>query len=114
MKTTRKSVGRLHRSRHEMFAQAVAAGKSASQAYAMAYGRKSDPATRASAARLLATVSIQCRIAELRTATASKAQASLAMLIPLLEATGRAAIERGDLREGTKILERLAQIAEGG
>jgi hypothetical protein len=53
-------------------------------------------------------------MSELKAAAASKAQASLTTLIPLLEAKSRAAIEDGDLRGGIKILERLAQIAEAG
>jgi hypothetical protein len=57
-------------------------------------------------------VSVQGRITELKAAAAGEAQASLAALIPLLEAKGIAVIEAGNLREGTKILERLAKIAK--
>jgi phage terminase small subunit len=108
----RRIAGALDLSRHEAFAQGVAAGLSATKAYQLAYGRRGDGATRASAARLLANVSVQGRIIELRAAAAAEAKASLARLIPLLEARGRATIEGGDLRGGIKILERLAQIAE--
>jgi hypothetical protein len=99
--------------RHEAFAQGVAAGLSATRAYAQAYGRKSDPATRASAARLLANVNIQRRIAELRDAAAREAEACLSKLVPLLESAATDQIMRGHLGSASKALQRLEMIAKG-
>src|SRR5687767_9706101 len=101
------------RPRHEAFAQGVAAGLSGARAYAFAYSRKNDGASRASAVRLLANVNIQNRIAELRTEAASQAEASLARLIPLLEERARAEINAGNLRDAIVVLERLTKVASG-
>jgi hypothetical protein len=49
-------IGPLPSPRHELFAQAVASGMSASKSYALAYYRPRNGATRASAARLLTNV----------------------------------------------------------
>jgi hypothetical protein len=46
-------IGPLPSPRHELFAQAVASGMSASKSYALAYSRPRNGATSASAARLL-------------------------------------------------------------
>ena len=59
-------VGPLPSPRHEVFAQAVACGMSASQGYALAYSGPRNGATRASAARLLTNANVKHRIAELR------------------------------------------------
>jgi len=75
-------IGPLPSPRHEMFAQAVASGMSASKGYALAYSRPRDGATRACAARLLTDANVERRIAELRHEAAEQAGASLRLLIP--------------------------------
>ena len=97
--------------RHELFAQAVASGMSASKSYALAYSRPRNGATRASAARLLTNANVRHRISELRAAAADQAKASLQALIPALDERARAAISTGRLREAVEILKRLTEIA---
>jgi hypothetical protein len=91
--------------RHEVFAQAVASGMSASKSYALAYSRPRNGATRASAARLLTDANVRRRIAELRHEAAEQADASLRVLIPALEERARAAIAAGRLRGGGRCFE---------
>ena len=69
-------IGPLPSPRHELFAQAVASGMSASKSYALAYCRPPNGATRASAARLLTNANVRGRIAELRAEAAEQAKAS--------------------------------------
>ena len=57
-------IGPLPSPRHELFAQAVSSGMSASKSYALAYSRPRNGATRASAARLLTNANVKHRIAE--------------------------------------------------
>src|SRR5688572_8248231 len=90
MRAFYETLGALRLHRHEQFAQAVAAGFSATRAYARAYARESDRATRAAAARLLANVNVARRIAELREAAAKDAEACLSTLVPMLEVRARA------------------------
>jgi len=104
-------IGTLPSSRHEVFAQAVASGMSASKSYALAYSRPPNGATRASAARLLTNANVKHRVAELRRGAAEQAKASLQALIPALDERARAAIATGRMREGVEILKRLAEIA---
>ena len=104
-------VGPLPSPRHEVFAQAVACGMSASKGYAMAYSRPRTGATRASAARLLTNVHVKRRIIELRRGAAEQATASLQALIPALDERARAAIATGRMREAVEVLKRLAEIA---
>src|SRR3954465_12693152 len=104
-------IGPLASPRHEVFAQAVASGMSASQGYALAYSRPRNGATRASAARLLTNANVKHRIAELRRGAAEQAKASLQALIPALDERARAAISTGRLREAVEILKRLTEIA---
>src|SRR3954451_7500159 len=91
-------IGPLPSPRHELFAQAVASGMSASKSYALAYYRPRNRATRASAARLLTNANVQRRIDELRVEAAEQAKASLQVLIPALEEQARA-LSRPDARE---------------
>ncbi len=102
----------LLRHRHEAFAQGVAAGLSASQSYAQAYGRERDGTTRACGARLLANVSIQQRIAEIRTAAASDAGAVLSSVIPGLEVLIKREIAKGGTERALGFAERLARLVE--
>ena len=104
-------VGPLPSPRHEVFAQAVACGMSASKSYALAYSRPQNGATRASASRLLTNANVKHRIAELRRRAAEQAKASLQALIPALDERARAAIATGRMREAVEILKRLAKIA---
>jgi hypothetical protein len=104
-------VGPLPSPRHEVFAQAVACGMSASQGYALAYSRPRNGATRASAARLLTNANVKRRIGELRLEAAEQAKASLRVLIPALEERAHAAMAAGRMREAISIIGRLAHIA---
>ena len=104
-------VGPLPSPRHEVFAQAVACGMSASQGYALAYSRPRNGATRASAARLLTNANVKHRVAELRRDAAEQAKASLQALIPALDERARAAIATRRMREAVEVLKRLAEIA---
>jgi len=104
-------IGPLPSPRHELFAQAVASGMSASKSYALAYSRPRNGATRASAARLLTDANVKHRIAELRRGAAKQAKASLQALIPALDERARAAIATGRMREAVEVLKRLAEIA---
>jgi hypothetical protein len=104
-------IGPLPSPRHEMFAQAVASGMSASKGYALAYSRPRDGATRACAARLLTDANVKRRIAELRDEAAEQAGASLRVLIPALEERARAAIAAGRLREAVDVLKQLAGMS---
>jgi hypothetical protein len=103
--------GPLPSPRHEVFAQAVACGMSASQGYALAYSRPRNGGTRASAARLLTNANVKRRIAELRLEAAEQAKASLQVLLPALEERARAAMAAGRMREAVSIIGRLAHIA---
>jgi hypothetical protein len=104
-------IGPLHSPRHELFAQAVASGWSAAKAYALAYSRPRNAATRASAARLLTNAHVKHRVAELRREASEQAKASLQALIPALEERARATIATGRMREAVEVLKRLAEIA---
>ena len=104
-------VGPLPSPRHEVFAQAVACGMSASQGYALAYSRPRNGATRASAARLLTNANVKHRIAELRAQAAEQAKASLQTLIPALEDQARSAIAAGRLRAASTLVRQLQEIA---
>jgi hypothetical protein len=97
--------------RHELFAQAVASGMSASKSYALAYSRPRNGATRASAARLLTNANVRRRIAKLRVEAAEQAKASLRVLIPALEEQARAALTAGRSREASTLVRRLQEIA---
>ncbi len=96
-------IGPLPSPRHEMFAQAVASGMSASKGYALAYSRPRNGATRASAARLLTDANVRLRIAEFRIEAAAAAHASLKLLIPALEKCARDAMSAGQMREAVGI-----------
>jgi len=98
------------RPRHEAFAQGVAAGLSASRAYAQAYGRTLGTSTRACGARLLTSVSIQQRIDELRAVV--EARAALSRLIPDLEARILRELATGSPDRALAMTERLARLSE--
>src|SRR6478672_7870524 len=67
----------LSNSRHERFAQSLATGKSATEAYKDA-GYKGD---RTAASRLATNVNIQARVLELQTKAAERTQVTIASLI---------------------------------
>ena len=100
--------------RHEAFAQGVAAGLSASRAYAQAYGRKLSGSTRSCGARLLASVSIRLRIHEIRAAAAIDAQAALSRLVPQLEERIQQELANGSMRRALTMTERLARLVGRG
>src|SRR3954452_24475452 len=101
-------MNQLSAHRREAFCQAVASGMSASRAYAFAYARQRNAATRASAARLLREANVRRLIAEHRRDISRIAGAALELLIPQLEEAARTAIDAGRLREASRALERLA------
>jgi hypothetical protein len=101
----------LARVSHELFAQGVAAGLSASRAYALAYGREADGATRASAVRLLGNASVQRRIAEIRRNGEALALRSLLNVVPLLERQVRAAARDGKFSQAMNALTQIARKA---
>ena len=65
---------------------------------------------RASAARLLATVSIQDRIGQVRADAASDARAALSRVIPDLEQRIRQEIATGSARGALKLAQRLEEL----
>lgn len=76
----------LPNAKHEAFAQAIAQGMKGAEAYQSAgYTVGNEPAARASAARLLATVSVASRVAELQTESAEVAVVTAADLSTQLE-----------------------------
>lgn len=69
----------LPNSRHELFARAVASGKSAMEAYAQAGYAKSS--AKSNACRLMENEGIRARITELQTASAKKTEITLESLL---------------------------------
>ena len=76
----------LPNSRHELFAQHVAAGLSLADSYRSAgYSDTSDTAVRAHSSRLAATYPVQARIRALREAAAERAEISIASRMAWLD-----------------------------
>lgn len=87
----------LKNARHEAFAQALAKGKSATDAYSLA-GYKSD---RGAASRLSANVSIKARVTELQAKVAKKVEVTVESLSAELdEARG---IAKGEKQPGAMV-----------
>ena len=82
--------------RQEAFAQLIAAGGSATAAYASAYGRPRDASSRVNGRRLLTNANIRARIAQIeRDATLS----SLSTIRKVLDAAGCTTVDR--IRNGS-------------
>ena len=96
--------------RQEAFAHLVAAGHSATAAYARAYGRDRDVTSRVNGNRLLTKASIRDRIAQIRHEAASN---SLPMLQQVIKETERRTIERirgGAFKQACEATERFAEM----
>ncbi len=100
----------LRNLRQETFCQLVAVGKSATAAYAGAYGRANDATSRVNGTRLLADANIYERIVEIR---CEEATASLPTLRRIVEGAGQSAvhqIETGSFRRACQAAERFANM----
>ncbi|HEY8033314.1 MAG TPA: hypothetical protein VIF02_13300 [Methylocella sp.] len=100
----------LQNLRQETFCQLVASGKSATAAYAGAYGRAHDVTSRVNGRRLLTDANICERIVEIRSGEAS---ASLPSLRRIVEGAGQSAvqqIETGSFRRACQAAERFADM----
>jgi hypothetical protein len=100
----------LRNLRQETFCQLVAAGNSATAAYAGAYGRARDATSRVNGQRLLTDANIWERIAEIRCV---EAKASLPTLRRIVEGAGQSAvqqIETGSFRRACQTAERFANM----
>jgi len=103
-------MGLLQNRRQETFCQLVAAGRSATAAYATAYGRARDPSSRVNGQRLLMKANICERIAEIRQGAAL---ASLPILRKVLAEAGRSAVDRiqtGSFRGACSATEEFAKM----
>jgi hypothetical protein len=98
----------LRNLRQETFCQLVAAGKSATAAYASAYGRARDATSRVNGQRLLTDANIWERIVEIRS---EEAAASFPTLRQVIEGAGQSAVlqvQTGSFRRSCQAAERFA------
>ncbi|MGC1863860.1 MAG: hypothetical protein WA733_22755 [Methylocystis sp.] len=96
--------------RQETFCQLVAAGKSATAAYAGAYGRARDATSRVNGGRLLTDANISERIVEI---WSEEAAASLPTLRRIIEEAGQSAVQQiqtGSFKRGCQAAERFANM----
>ncbi len=96
--------------RQEAFCQFIAAGKSATAAYAGAYGRARDATSRVNGRRLLTNANIRERVVEIR---CEEAKTSLPMLRQIIEEAGQAAVHQirtGSFRRACQAAERFADM----
>ena len=104
----------LHNSRHEKFAQGVAAGEPASRVYARIYGVRGKSAEE-SASRLSRNVKVAARVAEIRQAVEGDALAQTLLTIrakrEFLAAVVRAA--PGDLDESSPLVQSFKLTEHG-
>jgi hypothetical protein len=100
----------LRNLRQETFCQLLASGKSATAAYAGAYGRARDATSRVNGGRLLTDANIWERIVEIRS---EEAAASLPTLQRIVEKAGQSAvhqIQTGSFRRACQAAERFADM----
>jgi hypothetical protein len=100
----------LRNLRQETFCQLVAAGKSATAAYAGAYGRARDTTSRVNGQRLLTDANIWERIVEIRSEEAAD---SLPTLRRIVEKAGQSAVQQiqtGSFRRACQAAERFANM----
>jgi hypothetical protein len=100
----------LRNLRQETFCQLVAAGNSATAAYAGAYGRARDATSRVNGGRLLTDANICERIVEIRSEEAS---ASLPILRRIVGGAGQSAVQQiqtGSFRRACQAAERFAKM----
>jgi phage terminase small subunit len=95
----------LSRPKHELFAQAMAGGKTADEAYVLA-GYKSD---RGNASRLTANDSIQTRVRELQERASANVVLSREWVLEQLVDNATKAKERGDGSVANRALELLGK-----
>jgi hypothetical protein len=95
----------LENARHERFAQELAKGKSATEAYAAAGYAPNQP----SASRLLSNVMVQERVAELKERAAANVSLSREWVLEQLIDNVKQAKEAGDLSPANKALEMLGK-----
>jgi hypothetical protein len=96
--------------RQETFAHLVAAGHSATAAYARAYGRDRDNSSRVNGRRLLINANIRDRIAQIRNEAALN---SFPMLSQVIAEAERRAVERirnGSFKQACEAAERFADM----
>ena len=101
----------LDNARHEKFAQALAKGASAAEAYKEAGYRCSEAAARSSASALLTNPNIEARVTELKQGAAKRAQITLESWIEEGAELMRAALRAGDSAAASQQYERVAKVA---
>ncbi|PWB92044.1 hypothetical protein C5688_03360 [Methylocystis sp. MitZ-2018] len=106
-----REVAPLPNVRQEAFAQAVAAGKSASAAYTAAYGRAADTTSRVNGKRLLTNANVRARIGQIRDEASASAHSTLQKLFKALE---DAAVRRHQLWLFAICLQESRAIFENG
>jgi hypothetical protein len=100
----------LRNLRKETFCQLVTAGKSATAAYAGAYGRARDATSRVNGRRLLTDANIRERVSEIRS---EEANASFPTLRQVIEGAGQSAVQQiqtGSFRRACQAAERFANM----
>jgi hypothetical protein len=100
----------LQNLRQETFCQLVAAGKSATAAYAGAYGRARDATSRVNGGRLLMDANICERIDEIRSEEAIVAFPTLRRIVEKAEQSAVQQIETGSFRRACQAAERFAKM----
>jgi hypothetical protein len=100
----------LRNLRQETFCQLVAAGKSATAAYAGAYGRAHDATSRVNGGRLLTDANICERIVEIRSEEAIVAFPTLRRIVEKAGQSAVQQIETGSFRRACQAAERFAKM----
>lgn len=96
--------------RQEAFARRIAAGLSATAAYASASGRPRDASSRVNGRRLLTKAYIRDRIAEIESAAALDALPEIGAVIGEAALRASATIREGSFREACKATEEFAGL----
>jgi hypothetical protein len=110
-KPEEREVAPLRNFRQEAFAQAVAAGKSASAAYAAAYDRAADTTSRVNGTRLLTNANVRARVEQIRDEASASAHPALQKLFKELEEAALSDIHSGSLRSACKKAELYSKMA---
>lgn len=102
----------LENSKHELFAQGIAQGKSGRESYlAAGYQTKSDDGTDAAASRLLSDVRVQARIQELQARAANGVVVTTATLLEDCRKIIDMAAQDAQFAAASQTIERMAKIA---
>jgi len=107
---TEQTLAELSNPPWEAFAQLIAAGRSATAAYAQAYGRDRGPGSRVNGRRLLANAYIRERIAEIRSEAVVASASTLEKVIEELECAAIKKIERGSFKHACETTKRFADV----